>query len=319
MNRGVLYALGAYFIWGVLPVYWKALIEVPATQILAQRVIWSVFFLGLLILLRRELGKLRSALAVPGRISVVFLAACLLGINWLTYIWGVNAGFIVETSLGYFINPLVSVLLGVIFLHERLRTWQWIPVGLATFGVVFITFSYGRLPWISLVLAFSFGFYGLVKKTSPLESRYGLTLETGMMVEVPSAVVLARELAKEADFFSIGTNDLTQYALAMDRGHPMLARRADGLHPAVLRLIDQTVQAVTTEGKWVGVCGGIAGDPKGAVILVGLGVTELSISIPSIAAIKARLRNMTLKKAQDVAQQALACRNAAEVRNLTYP
>ena len=189
MNRGVLYALGAYFIWGVLPVYWKALIEVPATQILAQRVIWSVFFLGLLILLRRELGKLRSALAVPGRISVVFLAACLLGINWLTYIWGVNAGFIVETSLGYFINPLVSVLLGVIFLHERLRTWQWIPVGLATFGVVFITFSYGRLPWISLVLAFSFGFYGLVKKTSPLESRYGLTLETGMMA-VPAAVFL---------------------------------------------------------------------------------------------------------------------------------
>jgi phosphocarrier protein FPr len=144
-------------------------------------------------------------------------------------------------------------------------------------------------------------------------------LQTGMMVEVPSAVVLARELAKEVDFFSIGTNDLTQYVLAMDRGHPMLARRADGLHPAVLRLIDQTVQAATAEGKWVGVCGGIAGDPKGAVILVGLGVTELSMSIPSIAAIKARLRNMTLKKAQDVAQQALACRNAAEVHNLTYP
>jgi phosphocarrier protein FPr len=144
-------------------------------------------------------------------------------------------------------------------------------------------------------------------------------LETGIMIEVPSAVVMAPELAKEVDFFSIGTNDLTQYVLAMDRGHPMLARRADGLHPAVLRMIDQTVRAASAAGKWVGVCGGIAGDPKGAVILVGLGVSELSMSIPSIAAIKAKLRNMTLKKAQDIASQALTCRNAAEVRNLPVP
>jgi phosphoenolpyruvate-protein kinase (PTS system EI component) len=140
-----------------------------------------------------------------------------------------------------------------------------------------------------------------------------------MMIEVPSAVVMAKELAKEVDFFSIGTNDLTQYVLAMDRGHPMLARRADGLHPAVLRMIDQTVQAAKAEGKWVGVCGGVAGDPQGSIILVGLGVTELSMSIPSIAAIRARLRNITLKKAQAVARPALDCRNAAEVRNLTYP
>jgi phosphocarrier protein FPr len=145
------------------------------------------------------------------------------------------------------------------------------------------------------------------------------SLETGLMIEVPSAVALARELAREADFFSIGTNDLTQYLLAMDRGNPVLARRADGLHPAVLRMIDHTVQAANEGGKWVGVCGGVAGDPKGAIILVGLGVTELSMSIPSIAAIKARLRKITLHQAQELARQALDCRNAAEVRNLTYP
>jgi len=143
-------------------------------------------------------------------------------------------------------------------------------------------------------------------------------LETGMMIEVPSAVVMAGELAKEADFFSIGTNDLTQYVLAMDRVHPMLARRADGLHPAVLRMIDQTVKAATAAGIWVGVCGGVAGDPKGAVLLVGLGVTELSVSIPSVAAIKARLRNVSLADAQELARQALTCRNAAEVRNLPF-
>jgi len=144
-------------------------------------------------------------------------------------------------------------------------------------------------------------------------------LETGMMIEVPSAVVMAVELAKEADFFSIGTNDLTQYVLAMDRVHPMLARRADGLHPAVLRMVDQTVKAATEAGIWVGVCGGMASDPKGAVLLTGLGVTELSVSIPSIAAIKARLRGVSLADAQGLARQALTCRNAAEVRNLPFP
>jgi len=144
-------------------------------------------------------------------------------------------------------------------------------------------------------------------------------LEMGLMIEVPSAVVLAEELAREADFFSIGTNDLTQYVLAMDRVHPMLARRADGLHPAVLRMIDQAVRAANKHGRWVGVCGGVAGDPLGAIILVGLGVTELSMSIPSIAAVKARLRRLSLGDAQAVARQALTCRNAVEVRNLRIP
>jgi phosphocarrier protein FPr len=144
-------------------------------------------------------------------------------------------------------------------------------------------------------------------------------IDLGIMIEVPSAVIMAEELAKEVAFFSIGTNDLTQYTLAMDRVHPMLARQADGLHPAVLRMIDKTVQAAQAAGKWVGVCGGIAGDPKGAVILVGLGVTELSMSIPSIAAVKAKLRQISLAKARGLAKQALACRNAAEVRRLAIP
>ena len=144
-------------------------------------------------------------------------------------------------------------------------------------------------------------------------------VEIGIMIEVPSAVMMAEELAREVDFFSIGTNDLTQYTLAMDRLHPVLAKQADGLHPAVLRMIDKTVQAAKAAGKWVGVCGGIAGDPRGAVILAGLGVTEFSVSIPSIAAIKAKLRQISLADAQAVAQKALACRTAAEVRNLLLP
>ncbi|MBE9181114.1 phosphoenolpyruvate--protein phosphotransferase [Oculatella sp. LEGE 06141] len=141
-------------------------------------------------------------------------------------------------------------------------------------------------------------------------------VEIGMMIEVPSVVMMAAEFAQEVDFFSIGTNDLTQYALAMDRMHPTLAKQADGLHPAVLRMIDQTVKAARSAGKWVGVCGGIAGDPLGATILAGLGVAELSVSTPSIATVKATIRRLSYAQAQSLARRALACRTAQEVRSL---
>lgn len=141
-------------------------------------------------------------------------------------------------------------------------------------------------------------------------------VEIGMMVEVPSVVMLAADFAAEVDFFSVGTNDLTQYLLAMDRGHPSLAKTADGLHPAVLRAIDQTVQAAIAADKWVGVCGGIAGDPLGAAILTGLGVAELSVSIPSIPSVKAKIRSLSLMQMQRLAKRALRCRTAEEVRAL---
>jgi phosphocarrier protein FPr len=141
-------------------------------------------------------------------------------------------------------------------------------------------------------------------------------VDIGIMIEVPSAVLMAEEFAEQVDFFSIGTNDLTQYTLAMDRVHPMLAKQADGLHPAVLRMVDRTVRAASGAGKWAGVCGGIAGDPLGAVILVGLGVTELSMSIPSIAAVKAQIRRLAFDDAKALARRALACRTASQVRAL---
>jgi chloramphenicol-sensitive protein RarD len=121
--------------------------------------------------------------------GIYLIAAILIGVNWLTYVWAVNADFVVETSLGYFINPLLSMLMGVIFLRERLRLAQWIPVTLAAIGVLYLTFAYGRLPWIALLLAFSFGFYGLVKKLAPLGSLYGLTLETGILF-LPALIYL---------------------------------------------------------------------------------------------------------------------------------
>jgi phosphoenolpyruvate-protein phosphotransferase len=141
-------------------------------------------------------------------------------------------------------------------------------------------------------------------------------VQIGTMIEVPSAVIMADELAREADFFSVGTNDLTQYVLAMDRGNSLLAREAQNTHPAVLRMIAQTVEAATKYGKWVGVCGGLAGDPIGATILIGLGVKELSMAIPSIAAVKAHIRSLSRSDAQILAQRALACEDAESVRAL---
>jgi phosphocarrier protein FPr len=141
-------------------------------------------------------------------------------------------------------------------------------------------------------------------------------VEIGTMIEVPSAVVMADELAREADFFSVGTNDLTQYVLAMDRGNSLLAREAQNTHPAVLRMIDQTVKAAARHGKWVGVCGGLAGDPIGASILIGLGVRELSMAIPSIPVVKAHIRELSASDAQHLAQRALACEDADSVRAL---
>ncbi|WMR31719.1 putative PEP-binding protein, partial [Metapseudomonas otitidis] len=141
-------------------------------------------------------------------------------------------------------------------------------------------------------------------------------VQLGIMVEVPSAALLAPVLAREVDFFSIGTNDLTQYALAIDRGHPTLSAQADGLHPAVLQLIDMTVRAAHAHGKWVGVCGELASDPLAVPLLVGLGVDELSVSARSIAEIKARIRAMSQAAAQELAAAALQAESAEAVREL---
>jgi chloramphenicol-sensitive protein RarD len=184
MNKGILNGIAAYTMWGVFPIYWKLLHDVPALQVIGHRISWSFIFLILFVFLTGQWRDFRSVALTAKTIGIYSIAGVILTINWLVYVWGVNAGFIVETSLGYFINPLLSVLLGVIFLHERLRPAQWIPVILATAGVTYLTVAYGRLPWIALSLAFSFGFYGFVKKLAPLGSLYGLTLETGIVFPV---------------------------------------------------------------------------------------------------------------------------------------
>jgi chloramphenicol-sensitive protein RarD len=204
MNKGILYGIGAYVLWGFFPIYWKFLHGVPALQVIGHRIGWSFILLLAYILLTRQWSEFRSASFKWKTVGIYTVAAVLLSFNWLIYVWGVNAGFIVETSLGYFINPLLSVSLGVLFLRERLRPMQWIPVGLAAIGVVYLTFAYGRPPWIALSLAFTFGFYGFVKKLSPLGSLYGLTLETGIVFPVALTYLVVIGAAGTGHFMQDG-------------------------------------------------------------------------------------------------------------------
>ena len=188
-KKGFWYALGAYTAWGLFPIYWKWLHQVDAVQLIGHRIGWSFIMLMIFILASRQFKALRIAIFQPRVLLIYSVAAILIGVNWLMYVWAVNANYIVESSLGYFINPLLSVLMGVIFLRERLRPFQWVPVALAASGVIFLTVAYGRLPWIALTLAFSFGTYGLVKKLSPLGSLFGLTIETGLLF-IPALIYL---------------------------------------------------------------------------------------------------------------------------------
>jgi chloramphenicol-sensitive protein RarD len=205
MNKGIWYAIGAYVTWGLFPIYWKWLHQIDAVQLVSHRILWSFVILLIVILLMRQWQAFRAAALAPRVLRIYGIAALLIAVNWLTYVWAVNAGFIVETSLGYFINPLISVLLGVIFLRERLRPWQWGPIGLAATGVLYLTLVHGSVPWIALTLAFSFGTYGLVKKTAPLGSIYGLTVETGVLLVPAILYLLYSEMIGQGALFHAGT------------------------------------------------------------------------------------------------------------------
>lgn len=199
MKKGIWYAFGAYTLWGLFPIYWKWLINVPAIQVISHRIVWSFILLLIIILFTQKWTQFRRLLN-RRVLAVHIISSALLSVNWLVYVWGVNAGFVVETSLGYFINPLFSVVLGVVFLRERLRIFQWLPVGIAGIGVTYLTWVYGSLPWIAFSLALSFGLYGLIKKTAPLGSLFGLTLETGLAFIPALGYLIFLELSGAGDF-----------------------------------------------------------------------------------------------------------------------
>jgi chloramphenicol-sensitive protein RarD len=188
-RRGTLYAVAAYGLWGLLPLYLVLLRPAGAIEILSHRVVWSfVLLIGVLAVLRRW-RWLRAAPRQPKVLLGLTAAALLIGGNWGTYIYGVSTERVVEVSLGYFVNPLISVLLGVVILRERLRGWQWVAVGVGTVAVVVLSVDYGRPPWLALVLAFSFGGYGLIKKLVGAPAVEGMTIETAVLF-IPATAYL---------------------------------------------------------------------------------------------------------------------------------
>ena len=180
-RKGLIYGLGAYLLWGLFPLYWPLLEPAGPLEILANRIIWSLVVVALILAVTKNWSWLRGVSSNRRQMLLLGAAAITITLNWGTYIYGVNSEQVVQTSLGYFINPLVSILFGVLLLKERLRVWQWVAVGLGAVAVLVLTFDYGHPPWIALVLAFSFGTYGLLKKTLNMGTVESLAVETGLL------------------------------------------------------------------------------------------------------------------------------------------
>ncbi|MBM9504851.1 EamA family transporter RarD [Actinacidiphila acididurans] len=206
---GLAYGFAAYGLWGLFPLYWPLLKPAGAMEILAHRMVWSLAVVAVVLVALRRRAWIGELLRQPRKMALVALAAAVVSVNWGLYIWGVNTGHVVETSLGYFINPLVTIALGVLVLHERLRPAQWAAVGIGGLAVVVLAVGYGRLPWIALGLAFSFGTYGLVKKQVGMGGLESLAAETCVQFLPALGFLLALSARGKATFTHHGGGHAT--------------------------------------------------------------------------------------------------------------
>ena len=237
-RRGFIYGFSAYLIWGLFPLYWKLLDQSGAIELLAHRVLWSLVTIVMLVVVLRKFGQVKALLREPRRRWPLIAAAFLISVNWGTYIWGVQQRRVVETSLGYFITPLFTVLLGVLVLKERLRTLQWIALGIAFVAVLGLTIENGRPPWVAIILTFSFGLYGLAKKQAGAGAIEGMAIE--------SATVAPFALAAIIVLGSQGQSTVTHHGTGyLDRG---AADRADHRRTAAAFGAAATRVSMTTLG-----------------------------------------------------------------------
>jgi chloramphenicol-sensitive protein RarD len=276
-GKGFLAALGAFAIWGVFPLYFHPLRQVSAVQVIAHRVVWSCLFVLAWMAMRGELSTLRTTLADRSVVWRLCVSATLISVNWLTYVWGVTHGHVVETSLGYFIGPLVNVLLGVVLLAERLSVAQWSAVALAVAGVAYLTVMTGSLPWIALTLAFSFATYGLIRKIVKVQSLPGLATEALLLVPFAGVYLLWCEstgigalghAGQAVDALLIGSGPVTAIALFLFAyGTRLLPYSTVG----VLQYITPTLQFIC------GVC--VLHEPFERTRAVGFGIIWLALLI----------------------------------------
>jgi chloramphenicol-sensitive protein RarD len=274
---GIAAGLGAYLLWGLFPLYFPLLEPAGGLEIVAHRVLWSLLFVGLLLTVLRRWPLVRAVVTDRRRLAVLAGAAALIAVNWLVFVYGVNSGHVVETSLGYFINPLVSVVLGVVVFAERLRALQWVAVAIAAVAVVVLTVDYGRPPWIALTLAVTFGLYGLMKKIVRVEAAPGLFVETAL-VAVPAAVFLAVLHGQgEAAFGSAGTGHaLLLAASGIATAVPLLlfaaaARRIPLSTVGLLQYVTPSMQLA------IGVF--VYGEPMPAARLAGFVIVWIALAV----------------------------------------
>lgn len=204
MRGGVLQALGAYLLWGLFPLYFYGVRSVPPLEILGHRIVWCLLFLAVVLSLRRQWSWLRPALRDARLVATFAASALLVAANWYAYIWSVAAGHVIEAALGYFINPLMSVLLGAVVLRERLSPGQWLAIGFATAGVAWMGWRLGAVPWVSLFIAATFSAYGLVRKLAPLGALEGLSLESLLLMPLAVLVLAHLRGAGQDHFASAG-------------------------------------------------------------------------------------------------------------------
>ncbi len=214
-SKGVLAATASFLAWGLLPIYWKLLDTVPAYEIFCHRMTWSLLVTLLLLVLTRKFGGFLELVREKRYLVYFLLTSLLLSVNWFIYIWAVNSGYIIEASLGYFINPLVSVCFGVLFLKEKIRVVQWLSVFIAFLGVCYLTWLYGQFPWIAVSLASTFAIYGLMRKVTPVPSLEGLCMETAILF-FPALVFLVYTEISGGGAFLHG--DISQSLLLIGTG-----------------------------------------------------------------------------------------------------
>jgi chloramphenicol-sensitive protein RarD len=307
LHSGALFATLAFVWWGLFPLYFRIVTAVPAGEVLSHRILWCLLFLSVVMSLRRQWAWLPQVVRAPKVLAAFAASALMIAANWLTYIWSVNNGHVVDSSLGYFITPLVNVLLGTTLLHERLRRVQWIALALAGAGVVWLTVQAGHLPWIALVLGITFGAYGLLRKVAALGALEGLALETLLLAPL-AAIALAVLWHSGANTFpsaGMATN-VWLIALGPITAVPLLlfaaaARRLSMTTLGLIKYIGPTIQFAL--GVWV------FDEPFSAARLVGFAFIWLALILYSLDGWQ-NSRRSAIEAARSIAPDSLNCASA---------
>ena len=303
-RRGYLYGLTAYVLWGFFPIYFKLLRPSPPFEILAHRVLWSVLFISIVLGVMRNWRFIGRLLRDPRLLGLITLAGVLIGVNWATYIVGVNSSRVVETALGYFITPLVVVLLGVTVQHERLRVWQWVAVGVGALAVAVLTVDYGHLPYIALILAASFGSYSLIKKRVSLKPAEGLFVESAVLALPALGYLTWLNIAGGAEFGHVSAwHTVLMVASGVATAVPLLLFAASANRVPLVGLgILQYVAPILQLG--VGVL--LFHEPMPPARLAGFALVWLALVIFTVDGIRGARRARSARAADLAAAQAEA-------------